>query len=163
MMISIIICYIFWIAAASALENLVTLGSNVTLACDISVKFEILWFVQHPNKTMSLALLTTIKLDKTLTPTKHFDIRLVPSYNMTEETTSLHIVNVTETDLGLYYCAERISGSFRIGSGTQLSLTSEQHSTPHLVVGIELPWFITLLITPMIAVFAAAVFIYCKD
>ncbi|CAB1339123.1 unnamed protein product [Coregonus sp. 'balchen'] len=144
---------LLWVlVTAGATVKQVTLGGTINLECDIKVKYDIIWFVLHPNTTLSLAAFTFVKQDKSLRSTAHFGGRFVPVYNKAVPTVDLTIWNLTDSDLGLYYCGMWIDDVFEIGNGTQLTFT-DQGST---VVGVDLPWFVTLIFTPIISVFGSS-------
>ncbi|KAM9422161.1 uncharacterized protein ACWYII_020019 [Salvelinus alpinus] len=152
MMILIIKSALLWVmATADVTVKQVTLGGTIYLECDITVKYDIIWFVLRPNTTLSQATFTFVKQDKNLRSTAQYGSRFVPVYNKAVPTVDLTIWNLTDSDLGLYYCGMWRDNVFEIGNGTQLTFT-DQGST---VVGVDLPWLITLIFTPIISVFGS--------
>ncbi|KAL7868513.1 hypothetical protein SRHO_G00098970 [Serrasalmus rhombeus] len=98
-------------------------GENITLNCDITANYEMLWYHQS-SEEMKLKVLIVAgkgKLDKS------FSL----SYNINENhydgiintrSVSLEVVGVNESDLGLYYCGGRnITTSIQFGKAIRLT------------------------------------------
>ncbi|KAL0961559.1 hypothetical protein UPYG_G00355680 [Umbra pygmaea] len=140
---------------AEATVKQVSLGDTVKLECDITVKSDIMWFVLHPNATLLLATFTTVLPVENLV-SKTQSGRFVPIYNKAVPTVDLTIWNITDSNLGLYYCGKWRDEVFEIGNGTRLTFTEHWSS----LVWVDLPWLITLIFTPMISVLGSALCIY---
>lgn len=102
-------------------EILVKPGDTVTLGCDITLEYEIMCFFLRPDTTLSVAI--TIKTNIPLS-LKRFDGRFESVYDTALYRSNLSILNIAESDVGLYYCAEQRANIFEIGRGTKLSLIS---------------------------------------
>ncbi|KAK6294279.1 hypothetical protein J4Q44_G00351090 [Coregonus suidteri] len=157
--LTILCCSMLWEAfGAGQNEILVKPGDTVTLGCDITLEYEIMWFVLRPDATLSVAI--TMKTNIPLSLNKKFDVCFESVYDTALFRSNLSILNISESDVGLYYCAEQRANIFKIGSGTKLSLISgDQLSTT--VVGMKLSWFITLIIAPMFSVLGSALCVFC--
>ncbi|CAB1339122.1 unnamed protein product [Coregonus sp. 'balchen'] len=113
-------------------EILVKPGDTVTLGCDITLEYEIMWFVLRPDATLSVAI--TMKTNIPLSLNKKFDVCFESVYDTALFRSNLSILNISESDVD------------------QLSTT---------VVGMKLSWFITLIIAPMFSVLGSALCVFC--
>ncbi|KAL1007542.1 hypothetical protein UPYG_G00088130 [Umbra pygmaea] len=112
---------------AEATVKQVSLGDTVKLECDITVISDIMWFVLHPNATLLLATFTTVMPVENLV-SKTQSGRFVPVYNKAVPTVDLTIWNITDGNLGLYYCGKWRDEVFEIGNGTRLTFTEHWSS-----------------------------------
>ncbi|KAL7868519.1 hypothetical protein SRHO_G00099030 [Serrasalmus rhombeus] len=110
-------------------------GENITLHCDITVDYEILWYHQSSEEMKLLVSAGKDKLNKSF----------FLGYNMDEghydgtinsSSVSLVIVGVDETDLGLYYCGGR-NGSNPIHFGKAIRLSFADDGIPESDVPVN--------------------------
>ncbi|KAI4875472.1 hypothetical protein NFI96_023751, partial [Prochilodus magdalenae] len=113
-----------WCGAAEGFsDKLVELGQNVTLDCEVSVK-NVYWYLMKPNEPPVLILLSHSSVSTLATYGNH------PALNRTfslQLNSSLFIANVTENELGIYYCALNETPP-KFSTGTRLQPTSESFS-----------------------------------
>ncbi|KAL1007541.1 hypothetical protein UPYG_G00088120 [Umbra pygmaea] len=157
MALTILCCFMLWESfGADQQELTVKRGETVTLVCDIDLDYEIMWFVFRPDD--SLSVVNTIRIDKNLNLNKHFDVRFKPVNNTDLFRSNLSIVNISDSDVGLYYCAEQRADMIMFGNGTKLSLTSDDLCCT--AVGMKLSWFMTLIIAPICSVLLSALCVF---
>ncbi|KAI4875467.1 hypothetical protein NFI96_005347, partial [Prochilodus magdalenae] len=109
-----------WCGAAEGgfSDKLVELGQNVTLDCEVSVK-NVYWYLMKPMEPPVFILLShssvsTFATYENPTLNRTFSLQL---------NSSLFIANVTENELGIYYCA--LNGMPpKFSTGTRLQPTS---------------------------------------
>ncbi|KAL6473477.1 hypothetical protein MHYP_G00170380 [Metynnis hypsauchen] len=142
-------------------------GENITLHCNITADYEILWYHQSSEEMKLLVSAGKDKLNKSFFHSYNVD----DGHYDTTENISLVITGVNETDLGLYYCGGR-SGSNPIRFGKAIRLNFADDGIPEfdvpvnvsersrLSAGCGLPW-IMILTLMCVCMFSVLINIIC--
>ncbi|XP_071379552.1 uncharacterized protein [Centroberyx affinis] len=146
--------------SGSELELTARPGDNITLYCDckFSTGVYIVWFrnCSHENQP---SLVVTTKIDQRNRFPRFNFVR-----NQSTESYDLNIENITDSDLGLYYCGteetkvdekEKISPTtiYRYGNVTTRILFNSSDSEPSQECPRGLCWMLLFSVCPAFAVF----------
>ncbi|KAJ8000124.1 hypothetical protein DPEC_G00201590 [Dallia pectoralis] len=150
-----VLFYVSGLHMLSALPvvHFVQYGQNISLLCNLTPDTqEITWFQMRSEEPVTLLTARLSKIHGTEGVVHneehwgHFyadgDLRIMPI--------NLTIVQVTESDLGLYYCAGRYGGTVRFGKGIRLS-SSETAVTKR---DLGLCWTLLACAVPVSALFS---------
>ncbi|KAG7465936.1 hypothetical protein MATL_G00159430 [Megalops atlanticus] len=113
----------------------VRIMSDVRLHCDIKHEKETLWFGQRPNDVPFLSLSASKKSHATSDLFTQYitgaDPRFAVAFDVSAGSVYLTILNVTESDQALYFCASMRKGSLHLGNGTRIVVSggAEEEST----------------------------------
>ncbi|KAG1939886.1 hypothetical protein F2P79_017115 [Pimephales promelas] len=146
-----LICLLVWCQAVET--ELIKLGQNVTINCDLGEK-EIYWMVlKPPNRPVVI-----LRIFSTSPTPFYYDIGFRPKYTV-QPKYSLFIKNVTVDELGIYYCMTTEAPP-KFSNGTKLHIieptqliecqnnTVEQnHTVVNYTEQIQRPWGIIILIS----------------
>ncbi|XP_069054978.1 uncharacterized protein [Lepisosteus oculatus] len=95
-------------------------GDTVILGCDVT-RMETMWFAQRAWCTPVLVLKLVLSSSNQEKHNKVYRREGLESrFTAIPNNSSLRIENVTEEDLALYYCVDRVEGQINIGNGTRL-------------------------------------------
>ncbi|XP_066543191.1 uncharacterized protein LOC136711098 [Amia ocellicauda] len=112
----------------AAERRTVRAGDTVTLDCGVKHQRTTLWFGQRGEEAPVLVLAVSAKSG---TNDALLHNRTNPRFSATRTSTpdsfSLRVENISDTDLALYYCAQR--GEMRFGNATRL-VYADQHEPP---------------------------------
>ncbi|XP_069054602.1 uncharacterized protein [Lepisosteus oculatus] len=150
-------------------------AAAAALPCDLEPRYETLWFFQRRD-ALALAVSASRRPDR---QGFHYVERRDPRYALApsasaDRAASLTIERVTPADQGLYYCADRDKGRFRIGRGARLvcveaAAPSEGRGEAGnatrpgapLPPGLQLPCLLILLTAPPLSALLSSVCVFC--
>ncbi|KAM9497004.1 uncharacterized protein Hap1MRO34_003213 [Clarias gariepinus] len=97
-------------------------GENITIQCNITYDSEILWYRLKSEEVKQIITAKKGKLEQHFSPShnldeNHFDVN---------EDSSLVIIGVNKTDVGIYYCGGRNTTHVYFGNPMWLSLTDNR-------------------------------------
>lgn len=79
-------------------------GDNATLYCDEENKKDTLWYRNCSHEHQPRLVISVLDISKKMNLNRNPFPRFSPSWNPSNEAWDLVIENVSESDLGLYYC-----------------------------------------------------------
>ncbi|KAK1788602.1 hypothetical protein P4O66_002684 [Electrophorus voltai] len=116
----------------------VSLGENITLHCNITADYEISWYGQSSDELRLLISAGRTNLDKQFSLSYNVDRDHFDTTDSNGSVT-LVIINVTENDLGLYYCRGRDYRSLlKFGRTIRLAITGTFISCLHQTPSVRL-------------------------
>ncbi|XP_056597873.1 uncharacterized protein LOC130415896 isoform X2 [Triplophysa dalaica] len=100
-------CLVHITYSGQEVSNLILdhLGETVTLNCNMTNRYEIAWY--HLNSEQLLTLLVSAQKDRTLLINYNTNPRLTVNRDSSITLVSLVISEVTQSDLGLYFCGTK--------------------------------------------------------
>ncbi|XP_023685547.2 uncharacterized protein [Paramormyrops kingsleyae] len=89
-----------------AVLRIVRLGDNITLHCDVKYEFDTFWYRECSHENQPPLKLSGLDHERNSHP------RYIFVWNSLSVSYSLSINNITESDLGLYYCSTKYLKDF---------------------------------------------------
>ncbi|KAF5893096.1 uncharacterized protein DAT39_017198, partial [Clarias magur] len=133
------------LSSSPAVTHTVRPGQNVTLVCSIPPSFEMVWYRQINDELTMIMSVTIGSLHMDLATNDNRDSKhFIPFIQ--NKSLSLTIVDVRQSDIGLYYCGARQNKRFNFTRAVKLHSADTVKYSP----GSEQCW------TPLISVCCAS-------
>ncbi|XP_048849285.1 uncharacterized protein LOC125718974 [Brienomyrus brachyistius] len=117
-------------------------GSTVALPCNFTSRSEITWIRQHSEEITMLGI-SKISMDSTTVNTFDREDHFTATKDNLTGLINLWIKEVSEADLGIYFCSVRINGRLTFGSGEHLTFAGPTSQTSFPVC-----WTLLAAVTP---------------
>ncbi|XP_047675739.1 uncharacterized protein LOC113651636 isoform X2 [Tachysurus fulvidraco] len=129
--------------SSSAVTQTVIPGENITLHCNISQSTEMVWFCSTTQELTIIISATKGNLKKELQVNYNKDPHrfkvLLQNTNSGQVSLGLIIMDIRQSDIGLYYCGARQEGFFDFARGIHLQFTGI-HQFFCLGEPVNVPW-----------------------